>query len=164
MSARAEHLLQRSVRKLAVDIVRDVGARAQLNADTVLAEREEQVQLDLRGTATSTPAWSQLEVPFQHAFLTSNARRNSQLVRPHFTPGFELLSVSNPQNEPVVGGVLILPTVIGWKVESGIAITGVTVALCAWAPAGIELSFRAVAHLTFQGFGMPQDPEPDMEA
>jgi hypothetical protein len=92
--ARTAHLLQRSVRKLAVDLVRDSDKRHTANADTVLAEREEQVQLEVRGTATATMAFTTIDVPFQQCFSRSNSRRNSQFDRPHVWFGFELLSAT----------------------------------------------------------------------
>lgn len=103
IDARTHHALQRSVRKLAVDLVRDTDARRKLNADTELAEREEQVQLEVSGTATPTPGWQTIDVPFEHTFVMSDDRRMSTLERPHIYIGVEIVS-SIEQLPP--GGVI----------------------------------------------------------
>lgn len=92
IDARTHHALQRSVRKLAVDLVRDTDARRKLNADTELAERDEQVQIEVRGTATPTTAWTTIDVPFEHTFVMSDDRRMSALLRPHVYIGVEIVS------------------------------------------------------------------------
>lgn len=161
--ARTQHLLARSVRKLAVDIVRDTSVKRLRDADTVLAEREEQVQLAVSGLATAAPGWAVIAVPFQQVFTTSTERRQSQLDRPHTWFGYEMVSLSDAETDaPSAGGVMLAAHVSSWSMQDGINITGAKVAVSAFAPVR-SFNFRAVVHMTFQGYGVPRDPEPDME-
>lgn len=108
--ARTQHLLQRSVRKLAVDIVRDTRAKHERDADTVLAEREEQVQFEVSGTATPATAYTTIVIPFQQAFVVDDDRRDSQLDRPHALFGYELLGTIEAVADTGGGGGVVIGT------------------------------------------------------
>lgn len=58
--------------------------------------------------------------------------------------------------------VLLNATVVGWEFDNGGNITGVRVRVAATAPEG-PTNFRAIVHGSFQGYGVPRDPQPDLE-
>lgn len=156
------HALERAVSGLAVGVAHEAQRRAERNADGVPAEREEQWQIDLSGTATSTPTTTVVTLDFEHAFLTAIARRMSQLDRPQFHHGFEFSRVSDSAGNPSVVPPMLSAAVVKWKFDGGMNITGATVAITALA-VGAQLTFRGVAHLTFQGYGVIRDSQPDQE-
>lgn len=162
MSIAEQHALERAVTGLAIGVHREVARRRERDRDGEPAERTEQWQIDLTGRATSTPGTAVVELDFQHAFLTAIARRMSQLDRPHFHSGFELTVVNDVAGNPSATPPMMSAAVVKWDLDGGMNITGASVAITAHAPVG-DLTFRGVAHLSFQGYGVVRDSQPDEE-
>lgn len=164
-NTRARHSLQRSIRKLAIDVVRDRDRRTGGRQVNAADEREEQFQIQVSGLATDYPAWATFDLEFDTIFALGNGRRDSGLVRPHVLMGYELVDVlrSNPDtghSDQVPEGVLLMAAVRKWHFTSSLTIDGATLSVCAHAPTD-ELSFRGFVHVTVQGFGSPSDAQPD---
>lgn len=152
--------LQRSVHRLAVRLESARQQRLASNADSVLDEREEQVQFEVHGDASMTPGTVFVDVDFTQAFTASNGRRMSQLLVPHVWFGFEQRA-ANAGGAPATVPVILAGIVTAWTRQDGVNITGARLAVTAMA--ATPITFRAVVHATFQGYGMPRDPETDLE-
>lgn len=166
MRAADQHALARSIRRLAIGVVRDVDSRRRGRDVAALAEREEQFQIAVSGIATDYPAWATVKLDFDTQFTSlATGNRMSMLQRPQVTTGFELTSVER-QNadtgvwEPTDAGVVCVALVRDYSFDAANAINGATVQCCAIAP-GDELMFTGFAHVSFQGLGAPGDDQPD---
>jgi hypothetical protein len=144
---RQRHNLAASVRRLAIDIAAARERKTRTLADELLGEREEQFQVEITGTAGAL-AWSTIELGFEHVYSEAIARRTSQLKVPQFHAGFEL-------RQPRDRGVVLHAQVARWLYD-GPHVGGVLVRLGAEDPYG-PTPYRAVAHLTFQGYGVLRD-------
>jgi hypothetical protein len=147
--------LLRSATKLATGFAADVAAHTEAYADWGLAEREEQVHVDLAGTAGTDPFWAFVDIDFQHSFALDSSRRMSQLDRPHTAFGADVRSASI-DGVDIPRAVNISAVVSDWTIHSGAAAVGCTLAICVFAIAGCD--FTAVLHASFQGYGVPRDP------
>jgi hypothetical protein len=58
--------------------------------------------------------------------------------------------------------VILNAIVVGWRYDEAGNIIGARVRVGAQAPDGAA-NFKAVVHATFQGYGIPRDPQLDME-
>lgn len=157
--------LARSIRRLAIGVVRDTDARKTGRTANGFAEREEQFQIAISGTATDYPLWTPVTVNFDTAFTVATGRRDSMLQRPQLSTGFELTSVKRFNDldayEPVSAGVMFSAIVREWGFDQGsYTLNAATVLIGAVAP-GDELLFSGFVHLTFQAFGVPRDDQPD---
>jgi hypothetical protein len=159
-----QHRLARSIRRLAIGVVRDVETRRTGRAANTVDEREEQFQIAISGTATDYPFWQAVELPLLTAFTIATGSRDSTLQRPQASFGYELTAVQriNDENvwEPVSDGVILSAAVRDYHFDAAHAIDRVTVLLAAIAP-GDELQFTGFVHVTFQGFGAPRETQPD---
>jgi hypothetical protein len=158
MDAHAQHRLQKSIRAMAVDVNDEIEARRRAVEAIRLREMEQQLQIEVEGTATPMIAGMTVDVAFDVAFTTSNGLRVAHLDRPHVWFGFEQTFVS-AAGQPTDVAVMLAATVVGWKRQRN-SIVGASVAISALAPAVVD--FRGLLHATFQGLGAPQD-EPDLE-
>lgn len=161
MTVADQHALERAVHGLAVGVAHEVAARADRSIDGALGERDEQWQVQIGGEATTVPGAASVDIDFAHGFALDTGNRMSQLERPHFHCGFEVTSVSDAGGNPSATPPFLIAAVTRWAID-GVSIVGATVAIAAHAPAG-PLTFRGVAHLTFQGYGVVLDPQPDQE-
>lgn len=159
-----QHALARSIRKLAIGVVRDVDARQAGKAANSFSEREEQYQIAISGTATDYPLWTTAVLPFETAFTIATGNRESSLQRPQVAVGFELTAVQRQNDalewEPVTAGVLVTAVVRDYAFDDAHAIKSATVLIGATAP-GDELRFSGFVHITFQGLGAPRESQPD---
>jgi hypothetical protein len=159
-----QHRLARSIRRLAIGVVRDVETRRGGRAANTVDEREEQFQIALAGTATDYPLWQAVELPLNTAFSIATGNRDSTLQRPQVSFGYELTLVQRQNDvlvwEPVSDGVILSAAVRDYHFDAAQTIDRATILLCAIAP-GDELQFSGFVHATFQGFGAPRDSQPD---
>jgi hypothetical protein len=159
-----QHALGRSIRRLAIGMVRDVDQRRTMKSQNTLDEREEQFQIAVSGTATDYPLWSAIDLGLDTAFSIATGNRNSTLQRPQLSFGYELTAVLRQNDalvwEPVSDGVILSAVLRDYHFDSAHTLDRATVLLCAIAP-GDELQFTGFVHVTFQGFGAPRETQPD---
>lgn len=130
--------------------IRAQSLRQELNYDTQ-AERWQQIQLAIAGTAGGTAAWSdQIEVDFDIYFACSPANRDSQLIYPQFHYG-SVIDTGDP--------VVIHALVVSWIRDGNFTVQGAMIRWGAWAPdvPSDPYTFTGALHLTFQGYGAPPD-------
>jgi hypothetical protein len=158
VDAHAQHRLQTSLRAMAIDLTAAREAREREIDAMRLREMEQQLQIEVEGTATPQIGGMTVDVAFDVGFTTANGLRAAHLDRPHVWFGFEQTFVS-AGGRPTDVAVMLAATVVGWERQRH-SIIGARVAISALAPAVVD--FRGLIHATFQGLGAPQD-EPDME-
>lgn len=159
MDPHAQHRLEVSLRRMAIDTSAKSYARAMELARLRLEEREQQLQIEVSGTATPTPGSTSLDLAFDLSFSTANGRRDSHLPRPHVSFGFEQTSIADESGNPTDVAVILAASVVRWTFN-GNEVVGAKVAISALAP--VNVSFTGIVHATFQGLGAVPD-EPDME-
>lgn len=117
-----------------------------------LDEIEQQIQVEVSGTAGDTLAWDELDITFDVEFIDATDQRYSNLTVPQFSFG-AVCDVA----------VLFSAVVLGWATDDRGVIVGATVAVGAVDPGGPGTEFIGTMHLTFQGFGSlaiePADPD-----
>ena len=162
MKSRDTHSLARSVRRLAVGVVRDMNDRQAGTAIAGVAEREEQFQLAVSGIATDYPAWASTLLPFDTEFVRDSAQRDSSLLRPQVYFGYELTTLERldgPMWLPATDAAVVMAGVVrDWQIVGPNLINGVRLVLSAHAP-GDELRFTGFVHVTVQGFGTPREDD-----
>lgn len=162
MKASDAHSLARSVRKLAVGAVRDMNDRQAGAAIAGVSEREEQFQLAVSGVATDYPAWASTLLPFDTDFVMESAQRDSSLLRPQVSFGYEisrLERLDGPLYVPVEDAAVVMAAVVrDWQIDGPNLISGVRIVISAHAP-GDELRFTGFVHVTVQGFGTPREDD-----
>ena len=164
MKPAEKQALARSIRQLTIGVVRDVDRRRSGREANALAEREEQFQIAVSGTATDYPLWVTAELSLATAFSIATGARDSTLQRPQVAVGFELTSVMRENDdrewEPVTAGVLVSAVVRDYHFDAAHALDRAVVLIGATAP-GDELRFTGFVHITFQGYGAPREMQPD---
>lgn len=146
--------LERSLEAISLDLHDRARLRHRGISDIRTGEYEQQVQVEVTGAATPTWVYADQAVGWEIPFLDAPGQRRSEVTRPHFTPGFELISS---------GGTLILLTahVLGWITTDEGWWIGAQVQFAAQAPliapAANPVPYSAMAHLTFRGYGAPAE-------
>lgn len=156
MSAHRQNLArtQREVR-ISAPIALDK-RRTMLGYDA-LDETEQQFQLPIAGTVTTTMSFGVVNVTFSVDFFDAPEQRDSPLSVPQFTYG----AFIDPTNQGLAnptGAVLVCACVSSWVSDTRGAITGaqVTIGTCVPGLSG-SFTFSGYVHLTFQGFGAPTE-------
>lgn len=166
MSSHSGHSLARSIRRLAIDTVRDADARQRQVAGGAMLERDEQVQVKVSGRATDLPAWVTVDVAFDTVFTIATGNRQSNLQRPQVSFGYEITRTQRAPNIEALSvyeGIFITAYVRDWVFDEGThAITGAQLAVGAYAP-GDDLQFESFIHMTFQGLGSPNEPSDEAD-
>jgi hypothetical protein len=144
---------------MTIDVAAERIARQEALNVWRLREFEQQLQIEVSGTATTVITQLVLDLDFDVAFTLATGQRNSLLEKPHVWFGFEQTKVATVNGKPTDVAVMIGAAVTKWK-QRRLDLVGATVAISALAPAAV--TFSGVLHATFQGLGTTQD-EPDLE-
>jgi hypothetical protein len=117
-----------------------------------LNEIEQQIQIEISGTASSVPTQQEVDVAFDILFVNATEQRYSNLTVPQVSWG---LVLDTPD--------LIIATVavVSWNIEDTEAISGARVAVGAYWPG--EALFEGTIHMTFQGYGFPSDETAELD-
>lgn len=146
MSARDGQRLARAIGAITADFVRKRDAKRLNNQDRG-AERVEQVQMKLTGTATGSILWTdEFDLLFDTLFYTTTGNTQGQLERPHFSVGVEMKSAIP---------VAVHAVVTKWLLTDALDVEGCKLRLGAFGAEGVVYNTRV--HLTFQGYGTPYD-------
>lgn len=142
--------MQRAIEQMVTGARRDLLKRRSARAYDTNSERDEQIQMSVSGSVGGIAAYALVPLQFSHFFVQETWRRDSQLIKPHFTYGFEL-TTSYP--------VHVTCMVNKWAQDANGTFTGCTVMWGAWAPDQPDhiIPFAGFLHLNFQGFGSPPD-------
>lgn len=143
--------LQRSLGSMTFGVVREMNQRAERLAKTALAEREQEFQVPIFGTAGRLAVWANLELNFRVEFVPATGQRDSPYLLPTFTYGYE---IETP--DPI--GVLAL--VSKWTIDDSGAVIGAGIKVAGWQPGvGGDVAYRGKLHMLFSGFGAPTQTE-----
>jgi hypothetical protein len=165
------HALHRSIGTLAHGIAQEILNTERSRQWGALRECVEQFQISVSGTASDYPGWLELELKFTQHFVTVTGNRMSDLERPHFYYGFELVT-GQSQNAIVIentpGGVtrsdpvMFCAVVTEWVISDASMVTGAKLKLGAIAP-GDTVVFDGFVHVSFQGLGATYQDEDTQE-
>lgn len=138
--------LERSLEALTIGVHQGARRRSRVLADTHTGEYDQMVQLNVTGLAGNEWAYDDQPVTWELPFLYAPAQRRVPFDRPHFKPGFEVL-------QPTDVLIHLGAQVVGWNINDSGFFIGATVRVYIVAPLVTEqVSFGAIAHLTFQGY------------
>lgn len=115
------------------------------------AERTQQIQMIVSGTAGGVAVWQDpVPVTFDVYFHCAPGNRDSTLILPHFTYGV-VLDTPFP--------VMVAAHVASWKRDGNFTVSGCNIRWGAWDPSNpaVLTPFKAHLHLSFQGFGAAPD-------
>lgn len=143
----ALHSLQRSLTALTIGAVREDKAREDQRASVAMAETEEQFQIDVSGTAGPQMQWQEAALDFTQSFYALEGERDNPAREPQVWFGAVLDSVT-----PVIFSVCVMQ----WNQSDDDSFIGARVVVGAYAPDD-DVDFRGRVHVTFQGYGTPQD-------
>lgn len=169
MSASDRNLgaVQRASSAMVIEPARKLDKRRAALGIDQLQEIDQQLMVEMSGTATSVTATSTTQVTFDIGFMDATEQRYSPFTVPLFTYGFALLSVG-PLASGSPGPVpMVSAAVLGWTERPGPVIIGATVALSAAIPGlapAEEIDFSGYLHMNFQGYGALEENEPDLDA
>ena len=149
------HAINRSVRALTVDTIRDLERRRHMLGFDALGELEQQFQLAIEGQAGEVIGWFEIPLTFNVEFYNAVDQRDSPYTIPHFTYG----SVITSQTP-----ALITACVRRWDIDEQDTVSGATVAVGVCNPGtDIATPFQGYIHLTFQGYGAPVENFADLD-
>lgn len=132
----------RALLDISIGVTKSMQTRQALDAQMGLDELELQFQVKISGTATGTLSWGEvMEIPFDFPLHYAPGQRDSELIRPHFWYGAEIITASP---------VLVTAVVSDWLTDED---NGATVGAKVRMGVIGASDFEAVVHLTFQGFG-----------
>lgn len=139
--------VEESLASVTIGTVRSIeGAKAQ-RALEGLAEREEQLKIDVSGNAEEFTTWVEVEIEFETIFVDATGQRDSDFVTPHFYYGSYV---------PVGGPVGLVACVTEWVTNDRNETTGCTLAIGCQA-SDVARKFKGELHAVFQGYGVPVD-------
>lgn len=138
--------LERSLEALTIGLVQDVRHRNRMLHDGQQGEFQQQMQVELSGTAGNVWAWQDQKLSFEYPFVYAPLQRQADLLVPHFTCGFTLAQTTNL--------ILLHAHVIAWNVTEESWVIGATVRFAVSAPNAVvtPVPYDAQAHLTFHGY------------
>jgi hypothetical protein len=142
------HRVQRSLANLTIGVARSIQEREEAQELIAAGETEQQYRIGVSGTAGAGPIdWQDGSIVFDSPFYPAPDRRDSSLLTPQFTSGYEMQS-----RVPVIMHVVVT----GWLTDTDGTVNGVNLAFGAFVPgAQDDVKFDAVAHVTFQGWAAP---------
>jgi hypothetical protein len=152
----------RALADLTIGVAKSMQARTERVAEVALQETTQQYQLAIEGTATTTIAWSSVDLLLDYECYAAPGQRDSDLERPQFYFGADVA----PEDEDAAAAapVGVLAVVTRWVTnESNGATVGARVAI--GVVSNVSVPFSGVAHLSFQGFtalNPVEDDFPDM--
>lgn len=135
--------LDRSLRALATNPVRNLERKHRRAIEDGLAEYDQQFQIPIRGVGSSSLAWTEQRVDFETVFFDASEQRDSSYPVPQFTYGATIES-----GEPA----MIAACVREWKRDKRQAIHAAIIAI------GVigDGEFVGYLHATFQGYGQAE--------
>lgn len=144
------HSIGRSISQLGFRLHDQREKKSKEGARSALTETDQQFQLTVVGEAGTLPTWETIEVDFDETIYKAPAQRDNPLEEPHFTFGSSMQS-----EDPVI----LHASVKEWKRDSGGNFTGAVLHIGAsGGTAEKPTPFKAIMHLTFQGFSSPNYP------
>lgn len=151
------HALNRSILKLATTAARDLRTKDAREHHSAIADRAEQFQIKVSGTAADFPVWSFTDLIFDQTFSVATGNRMSNLTRPQILTGYELDGVVSTLPPAAAGtvppvGVILTAGVRQWLLDDAGNIRGARVQVGAVAP-GDNVRFSGFVHISFEGFG-----------
>jgi hypothetical protein len=159
MLARSD--IHRSIASMTIDLHRSIDRRKNLTNAYKMGEREYQTQIEFSGQVGTLPAEATTTITFSDTLVFMadvGIARDSQLSRPQFRPGWELLY--GP------AGLVPYAFVQSWAYDDDLNYTGAVINLgvhcpamyVAGADAPANLAFKGLLHASFQGYAVPFDP------
>lgn len=138
---------------MTIGVVKGQQAREDALAPTRLGEMMQKQKLDIHGRVGSAPLTEIVTVEWPYPFVYAPAQRDDDSDTPHFNYGIEFEHV--PSSVPH-----IMVAVIDWLSDDDGFTTGAKLAVTAYIPgAAKKRQLKAIAHLTFWGFGAPSDDD-----
>lgn len=132
--------LSRAVAHITVDALETQKARKHKDRQMGVDEIDAQFVLLVEGTATATPGFGSIVVPFDHAFFYAPGQRDSDLETPLFTQGSETSY-----------NVMLIAKVNEWTIDPDDgSIIGAVVGIGVVGTAG---DYTGYVHCNFQGWG-----------
>lgn len=113
-------------------------------------------QVPVAGSVGRDPIEAEVRVDWSYPFVAANAQTDSDMERPHFSYGVELLSA---------GPVMIVPQLTAWIDSDDGWTEAATFRVTAWVPgAKKKHDFSAILHLTFSGYAVPGEDDTTSES
>lgn len=150
----------RAARSLSIEGTRALDAkRAALGYDQ-LQELDQQVQVEISGTAAEVASSVVGQVKFDVGFVDATEQRWSAYTVPHFTYGVTILQLGDMKDgSPAIGVPQVTAAVLAWVERPGPVIIGAKLAVTAAFP-GLKdesIQFSGYLHCNFQGYGALED-------
>lgn len=112
-----------------------------------LAEREEQLKIEVTGRGEEFPSWAYADIEFETVFVDATGQRDSDFDKPHFYYGAYV---------PIGGPIGLIACVTRWDTNDRGEVTGCRLAIGAQAT-DVASNFQGELHAVFQGYGAPAD-------
>lgn len=151
MKSAMAHEVQRTVEEITIGVARSMQRRRERDAEMGFSEFEQEFQIEIGGTATTSPGFSEYTIEFDYHFAYAPGQRDSDLDAPEFWYGFEsdadiMLSAhvrswtKDPDNGLYIGAVVRVGVMSGGSVP-----------------------YQGAVHLVFAGYAAPMESEADIE-
>lgn len=138
--------LERSLAAITIGVQQRTVLRSRQLAERRTGEYDQQVRVDINGSAGNDWGYADAALLFEYPFLYAPAQRRVPFNRPHFSYGFEIA-------QPLDTLLHLGAQIVGWNVNENGWIIGATVRVHVIAPQVTQATpFAATAHLTFQGY------------
>jgi hypothetical protein len=144
--------MERSYAALTVGVIRSMDDAKAQRAFEGLAEREEEIAIEISGEAQEFAAWAEITLEFDTFFVDATGQRDSDFVHPIFTYGAYI---------PSGGPVALSACVLKWITNKRNETTGCTLAVGV-AASDTARKFQGELHAVFSGYGAPADDYGDM--
>lgn len=136
-----------SMASLTIGVPRSLESAKAERALEGLAEREEQIKIEVSGRAEEFNSWTLVEVEFETVFVDATGQRDADFTEPHFYFGSYV---------PIGGPVGLMACVTAWHKTDRNEVTGCTLAIGCQA-SDVARTFKGELHAVFQGYGVPSD-------
>lgn len=157
---RPQNDIQRTLARATLTLHRQMETRREAAKHYGMGEREQQFQHPFSGKLGTFPVSVTFKILFDILFLgDAGVRRDSQLDEPQSRFGFRLTSAAE--------GTMVSAHVASWIRDDGFNYVGANVTLTVhnptiafYGPGSVpSLEFQGVIHCSFQGYGVPLDPD-----
>jgi hypothetical protein len=153
-----KHGMQRAIASMTLGQIRDLEKRRAMLGVDELGEIENQFQLPISGEATATTTWASSVLTFDVHFVMAPEQRDSSLTMPHLTFGSFFGLVDPGDGDDLDVGISVDVSVREWTIDADTgAVTGARVVIGTTGSG----TFTGFVHLTFQGYGAPNEVTPD---
>jgi hypothetical protein len=145
--------LERSMAALTIGTVKAREARSAMLDPISASNMIQYRQVPISGHVGKTPIVSEIVVDWPYPFTVAPAQTDADAERPHFAVGVELLSTQT---------VMIVVQLLHWNDSADGWTESATLRVTAWVPeAKKKHDFNAILHLTFSGYGVPDEGDTD---